>query len=366
MRPVRRHVSRAHGGAGAVRRAGAQRRRAADYPWAPTPDALRESLDEHRARLGRRRSALELAAPRAWPTTPRCASSSRPAMQRCGASPAMRRAGFAMIIEIDVRDVLPTIRVPDARPASRRRPRSSTVARGRYLAEHIPGAQLVELPGSDHLPWVGDAGRGRSTRSRSSSPASAARPSPTACWRPCCSPTSSARPSAPPSSATRAGASCSSAITTRVRARARALPRPRGQDDGDGFLATFDGPARADPLRAARSSSACAARPRGPRRPAHRRVRADRRRHRRHRRPHRRARRRARRRRRGARVEHGQGPGRGSGIEFDDRGAHAQGRPRRVAAVRGRWVTAVRPRAARRPARRRPAPRWAPQDGRGA
>jgi pimeloyl-ACP methyl ester carboxylesterase len=26
----------------------------------------------------------------------------------------------------------------------------------RYLAEHIPAAQLLELPGVDHDPWVGD------------------------------------------------------------------------------------------------------------------------------------------------------------------------------------------------------------------
>ena len=31
------------------------------------------------------------------------------------------------------------------------------VEHGRYLAEHIPGARLVELPGFDHLPWFGDA-----------------------------------------------------------------------------------------------------------------------------------------------------------------------------------------------------------------
>jgi class 3 adenylate cyclase len=28
---------------------------------------------------------------------------------------------------------------------------------GRYLAKHIPNAKYIELPGIDHLPWVGDA-----------------------------------------------------------------------------------------------------------------------------------------------------------------------------------------------------------------
>jgi class 3 adenylate cyclase len=31
--------------------------------------------------------------------------------------------------------------------------------RARYLAEHLPGATLVELPGEDHWPWAGDAER---------------------------------------------------------------------------------------------------------------------------------------------------------------------------------------------------------------
>ena len=34
-----------------------------------------------------------------------------------------------------------------------------SLAQGRYLAEHIPGAKLVELPGEDHIPWWGDQER---------------------------------------------------------------------------------------------------------------------------------------------------------------------------------------------------------------
>jgi class 3 adenylate cyclase len=34
-----------------------------------------------------------------------------------------------------------------------------SLAESRYLAEHIPGARLVELPGEDHIPWWGDQER---------------------------------------------------------------------------------------------------------------------------------------------------------------------------------------------------------------
>ena len=84
-----------------------------------------------------------------------------------------------------------------------------------------------------------------STRSRSSSPAHDASGSPTACSRPCSSPTSSARPSAPPSSATGAGSSSS---TTTIDSSEQSSSASRGKEVricGDGFLATFDGPARA-------------------------------------------------------------------------------------------------------------------------
>ncbi len=58
-------------------------------------------------------------------------------------------------MEIDIRDVLPAIRVPTL-VIHRSEDRVIPVESGRYLAEHIPDAKLVELPGQDHFPFVGD------------------------------------------------------------------------------------------------------------------------------------------------------------------------------------------------------------------
>jgi class 3 adenylate cyclase len=60
-----------------------------------------------------------------------------------------------MNTQIDVRDLLPTIRVP-ALILHRTGDRDVMVEEGRWLAARIPGARFVELPGDDHLPWVGD------------------------------------------------------------------------------------------------------------------------------------------------------------------------------------------------------------------
>jgi class 3 adenylate cyclase len=60
-----------------------------------------------------------------------------------------------MNLEIDVRHVLPAIRVPSL-VLHRSNELLVEVGCARYMAEHIPGAKYVELPGVDHLPWVGD------------------------------------------------------------------------------------------------------------------------------------------------------------------------------------------------------------------
>jgi class 3 adenylate cyclase len=60
-----------------------------------------------------------------------------------------------MNAEIDVRNVLPSIRVPTL-ILHRRDDTNLPVDVGRYVAQLVPGARFVELEGRDHLPWVGD------------------------------------------------------------------------------------------------------------------------------------------------------------------------------------------------------------------
>jgi pimeloyl-ACP methyl ester carboxylesterase len=74
---------------------------------------------------------------------------------RMGASPGAAVALTRMNAEIDVRDVLPTVQVPTL-VLHRTGDRALAVEGGRYLAAHIPGATMVELPGDDHLPFVGE------------------------------------------------------------------------------------------------------------------------------------------------------------------------------------------------------------------
>jgi class 3 adenylate cyclase len=61
-----------------------------------------------------------------------------------------------MNTDIDIRAVLSSIHVPTL-VIHRRGDRDVDVGNGRFLAQHIPGAKRVELPGDDHIPWVGDA-----------------------------------------------------------------------------------------------------------------------------------------------------------------------------------------------------------------
>jgi class 3 adenylate cyclase len=78
--------------------------------------------------------------------------------ERLSASPSSATALIRMNSEIDVRPILPSIRVPTL-IVHREADANVNVEAGRYLAHQIPNAKYVELPGNDHLLWVGNTER---------------------------------------------------------------------------------------------------------------------------------------------------------------------------------------------------------------
>jgi class 3 adenylate cyclase/pimeloyl-ACP methyl ester carboxylesterase len=129
---------------------------APDYPWATPAEALRESAAEFIApNWGRDATGmLELFAP-SFAGDPQAAEFLA-RVERSAASPAMVQQIFEMFLDIDVRAILPTIRVPTL-VTHRRGDRVVNWRAGEDLAARIPGARYVELPGIDHLPWAGDS-----------------------------------------------------------------------------------------------------------------------------------------------------------------------------------------------------------------
>jgi class 3 adenylate cyclase/pimeloyl-ACP methyl ester carboxylesterase len=75
--------------------------------------------------------------------------------ERAAVSPGMARRLLDLGIQVDIRDVLPAIGVPTL-VLHRSGDRVVSVDLGRELAAHIPHASFVELPGEDNYPWTGD------------------------------------------------------------------------------------------------------------------------------------------------------------------------------------------------------------------
>jgi pimeloyl-ACP methyl ester carboxylesterase len=73
-------------------------------------------------------------------------------LERMSASPGMARATVEAMFRIDVRPILPTISAPTL--VIHARADLMPVQGGRYLADHIPGARLLEVDGADHSPWL--------------------------------------------------------------------------------------------------------------------------------------------------------------------------------------------------------------------
>jgi len=130
----------------------ARRQRAPDYPWGQSNDDLANTLREIEEGWGGPvgRAAR---APSAADDELFMAFWSSYLVQ--SASPGAAATLTRMNAEIDVRPVLPTIRVPTL-VIHRTGDRIVRTEEARYLADHIPDARLALLPGEDHLPWIGD------------------------------------------------------------------------------------------------------------------------------------------------------------------------------------------------------------------
>lgn len=125
---------------------------ASDYPWAPTPVQRQKFYD---------------AIVQGWGGVVDLATLAPSAMQderfkqwwasylRLSASPGAALALARMNTQVDIRHVLPAIRVPTL-ILHRTGDLDIDVGGSRYMAGQIPGAKYVELPGNDHLPWAGD------------------------------------------------------------------------------------------------------------------------------------------------------------------------------------------------------------------
>jgi pimeloyl-ACP methyl ester carboxylesterase/DNA-binding winged helix-turn-helix (wHTH) protein len=117
-----------------------------DRPWAASREQWEEMLREWEARWG---EGILLGVNAPSMANDPVAVEWCGTLERASASPgsivALMRANY----EIDVRQILPTIAIPTL-VMHRTEDALVPVAAGRYLADHIPGASYVEIPGTDH------------------------------------------------------------------------------------------------------------------------------------------------------------------------------------------------------------------------
>jgi class 3 adenylate cyclase len=124
-----------------------------DYPWAPTHEQHEKGRTEMREHWGDGSQQIDFFAPSVAGDHEVTSFWGR--FQRQSASPTAAVALSQMASETDVRDVLPSVRVPTL-VLHRRDDHVVRLPCAHYLAERIEGATLVELPGEDHWWFAGD------------------------------------------------------------------------------------------------------------------------------------------------------------------------------------------------------------------
>lgn len=117
------------------------------YPWGFPVDSLNKGIENWLAIWGTGRQ-LAISAPSVADDEQEVRVMGR--AERHSASPGVARAYFRLIMELDVRHVLPAVRVPTL-VIHRSGDRWIRIGHARYLADNIANAKLVEIPGEDHL-----------------------------------------------------------------------------------------------------------------------------------------------------------------------------------------------------------------------
>src|SRR5262245_1604754 len=121
-----------------------------DYLWAPKPDDRAHEISELERNWSAHMDLDDLV-----PSEDEAFKDRLATYFRRSASPGAAAALMRMNTLLDVRDVLPTIQAPTL-VLHRTYDRDASVEEGRWIASRIPGAKFVELPGDSHTLWAGE------------------------------------------------------------------------------------------------------------------------------------------------------------------------------------------------------------------
>ena len=214
---------------------------APDYDWAPTDEARDARIKSMLPHWGEGYVPSGLAPTRFEEEPAFKEWAGR--LERLAASPATATRIFDLIGRVDIRDVLPSIRVPTL-VMHKTGDNFLKIEHSRYLAEHIPGARYVELEGDENLfstgdldAWIGEVEEFLTGHRQEREPD---RMLATVLFTDICDSTKTA--------ADMGDSSWRRLLGEHDGLVRQALERHRGREvkqTGDGFLATFDGPARA-------------------------------------------------------------------------------------------------------------------------
>ena len=131
----------------------AKRRYSEDYPWAPTDEERQKVYDMIDTSWGGGEMNLATLAP--------SKAKDKKFMEwlahyfRSGASPSAAMVLTKMNTQVDIINILSSIRVPTLL-MQRTNDIDVKIEEGRFIAKRIKGARFVELPGEDHLFWAGN------------------------------------------------------------------------------------------------------------------------------------------------------------------------------------------------------------------